>query len=105
MTGDNEWLKQGKKTRVLDLDALMRSGGDTTYAQIVNRPPKVVLEVKMHTDKEYDEWLKHKGEVDPEDQRYTWPGSKSPLPVLYRVLIALMLLAIVAAVAIGRWGR
>ena len=57
------------------------------------------------TDHDYNEWLKHKGEVDSEGQRYTWPGPKSRLSVLYRVLIALMLLAIVAAVAIGRWGR
>ena len=55
-----------------------------------------------YDDKEYNEWLKHKGEVDPEDQRYTWP--KSRLPVIYKVL-AFMLGAVLAAVAIGRWGR
>ena len=29
-----------------------------------------------YDDKEYNEWLKHKGELDPEDQRYDWHLSK-----------------------------
>ena len=53
-------------------------------------------------DKEYNEWLKHKCEVDPEDQRYTW--SKPTVPVIYKVLVVL-LGAVLAAIAIWRWGR
>ena len=57
---------------------------------------------------DYDEWLKHKGELDPEDQRYTWPGPKSRLPVLYKsVVVLVMLLAIIVleVIAIWRMGR
>ena len=59
-----------------------------------------------YDDKEYNEWLKHKGEVDSEDQRYTWP--KSRLPVLYKsVVVLVMLLAIIVleVIAIWRMGR
>ena len=62
-----------------------------------------------YDDKEYNEWLKHKGEVDPEDQRYTWPGQKPPL--LSRVLVVvdwliiLLGMIVLAIIAIWRWGR
>ena len=51
---------------------------------------------------DYNEWLKHKGELDPEDQRYTWPGQK--FPMVFKVL-ATLLGAGLAAIAIWRWGR
>ena len=58
------------------------------------------------TQHDYDEWLKRKGELDPEDQRYTWPGPK--FPVIYKVLVVLLILLamiVLEVVAIGRMGR
>ena len=59
-----------------------------------------------YNDKEYDEWLKHKGELDPEDQRYTWPGPT--VPVIYKVLVVLVILLamiVLEVIAIWRMGR
>ena len=59
-----------------------------------------------YDDKEYNEWLKHKGELDPEDQRYTWPTPT--VPVIYKVLVVLLILLamiVLEVVAIWRMGR